>query len=62
MVDSMEITEDADSIALAMFELDDEADHWWELIKNTRDVTSMSWNEFKELFLNTYFSSTICRE
>ncbi|XP_028058969.1 uncharacterized protein LOC114262771 [Camellia sinensis] len=58
----MGITEAADRIALAVFELDDEADHWWELIKNTRDVASLSWNQFKELFLNKYFPSTIRRE
>ncbi|XP_028115674.1 uncharacterized protein LOC114313492 [Camellia sinensis] len=58
----MGITEAADRIALAVFELDDEADHWWELIKNTRDVASLSWNQFRELFLNKYFPCTIRRE
>ncbi|XP_028089600.1 uncharacterized protein LOC114289953 [Camellia sinensis] len=58
----MGITEAADRIALAVFELDDEADHWWELMKNTRDVASLSWNQFRELFLNKYFPSTIRRE
>ncbi|XP_028106501.1 uncharacterized protein LOC114305596 [Camellia sinensis] len=58
----MGITEAADRIALAVFELDDGADHWWELIKNTRDVASLSWNQFRELFLNKYFPSTIRQE
>ncbi|XP_028070273.1 uncharacterized protein LOC114272753 [Camellia sinensis] len=58
----MGITEAVDRIALAVFELDDEADHWWELIKNTRDVASLSWNQFRELFLNKYFPSTVRRE
>ncbi|XP_028096071.1 uncharacterized protein LOC114295985 [Camellia sinensis] len=62
MLDTMGITDAADRIALAIFELDDEADHWWELIKNTRDVASLSWNQFRELFLNKYFPSTIYRE
>ncbi|XP_028054780.1 uncharacterized protein LOC114258976 [Camellia sinensis] len=62
MLDTMGITEAADRIALAVFELDDEADHWWELIKNTHDVASLSWNQFRELFLNKYFPSTIRRE
>ncbi|XP_028072454.1 uncharacterized protein LOC114274676 [Camellia sinensis] len=62
MLDTMGITEAADRIALAVFELDDEVDHWWELIKNTRDVASLSWNQFRELFLNKYFPSTIRRE
>ncbi|XP_028098735.1 uncharacterized protein LOC114298367 [Camellia sinensis] len=62
MLDTMGITEAADRIALAVFELDDEADHWWELIKNTRDVASLSWNQFRKLFLNKYFPSTIHRE
>ncbi|XP_028067741.1 uncharacterized protein LOC114270443 [Camellia sinensis] len=62
MLDTMGITEDVDRIALAIFELDDEADHWWVLIKNTRDVANMSWNQFKELFLNKYFPSTVRQE
>ncbi|XP_028094729.1 uncharacterized protein LOC114294783 [Camellia sinensis] len=57
----MGITEVADRIALAVFEFDDEADHWWELIKNTRDVASLSWNQFRELFLNKYFPNTVLR-
>ncbi|XP_028119520.1 uncharacterized protein LOC114317028 [Camellia sinensis] len=62
MLDTIGITEDADRITLAVFELDDKADHWWELIKNMHDVTNMSWNQFKELFLNKYFPSTVRRE
>ncbi|XP_028127600.1 uncharacterized protein LOC114324084 [Camellia sinensis] len=61
MLDTMGITEATDRIALATFELDDEADHWWELMKNTRDMASLSWNQFKELFLSKYFPSTIRR-
>ncbi|XP_028069699.1 uncharacterized protein LOC114272237 [Camellia sinensis] len=62
MLDTMGITEASDRIALAIFKLDDEADHWWELIKNTRDIASLSWNQFRELFQNKYFPNTICRE
>ncbi|XP_028063085.1 uncharacterized protein LOC114266402 [Camellia sinensis] len=58
----MGITEVADRRALAVFELDDEAYHWCELIKNTRDVASLSWNQFRELFLNKYFANTVYRE
>ncbi|XP_028064474.1 uncharacterized protein LOC114267612 [Camellia sinensis] len=58
----MGITEATDKIALAVFELDDESDHWWELIKNTRDVVRLSWNQFRELFLNKYFPNTVRRE
>ncbi|XP_028120862.1 uncharacterized protein LOC114318201 [Camellia sinensis] len=45
MLDTMGITKAADRIALVVFELDDEADHWWELIKNTRDYAA----KFEEL-------------
>lgn len=62
MLDTLGITEDADRIALAIFELDDEADHWWELIKNTCDITDTSWDQFKELFLNKYFPTTVHQE
>ncbi|XP_028078921.1 uncharacterized protein LOC114280745 [Camellia sinensis] len=62
MLDTMSITEAADRIALAVFELDDEANHWWELIKNTRGVASLSWNQFRKLFLNKYFPNMVRRE
>ncbi|XP_028110649.1 uncharacterized protein LOC114309150 [Camellia sinensis] len=62
MLDTIGITKAADKIALALFELDDKADHWWELIKNTRDIVSLSWNQFRELFLNIYFPSIIHQE
>ncbi|XP_028081961.1 uncharacterized protein LOC114283349 [Camellia sinensis] len=62
MLDTMGITEDADRIALAVFKLDDETDHWGELIKNTCDVSNMSWNQLKEFFLNKYFPSTVRQE
>ncbi|XP_028082584.1 uncharacterized protein LOC114283904 [Camellia sinensis] len=62
MLDTIGITKDADRIAFAVVELDDEADHWWELIKNTRDMTNMSWNQFKDLFLNKHFPNTVWQE
>ncbi|XP_028091633.1 uncharacterized protein LOC114291951 [Camellia sinensis] len=62
MLDTKGITEAANRIALAVFELDEEVDHWWELIKNTRDMVSLSWNQFRKLFLNKYFPSTVRRE
>ena len=52
MLDTMGITEAADRIALAVYELDDEVDLWWELIKNTHGVASLSWNQFRDLFHN----------
>ncbi|XP_028060047.1 uncharacterized protein LOC114263663 [Camellia sinensis] len=62
MLGTMGITEATNRIALAVFELDDEADHWWELIKNTRDVASLLWNQFRELLPNTYFPNMVHRE
>ena len=47
----MGVTEHADRITLAGYELGGEADHWWTLIKESRDITMMTWAQFRNLFL-----------
>ena len=47
-----------DKVILAVYPLEDDADQWWNLIKNTRprdEIESMEWDEFKNLFLSKYF-------
>ncbi|XP_028114164.1 uncharacterized protein LOC114312152 [Camellia sinensis] len=58
----MGITVHTDKIALASYQLEGEADHWWSLMKNSRDTTSMTWAQFKELFLRKYFPNTVRQE
>ncbi|XP_058220249.1 uncharacterized protein LOC131330626 [Rhododendron vialii] len=44
-----------DRIALAIFQMQGEADHWWDLIKTTHNLTTMTWQMFENLFPEKYF-------
>ncbi|TQD98790.1 hypothetical protein C1H46_015605 [Malus baccata] len=35
------------------------AHYWWEFVKRIRDVKSITWAEFEELFLNMYYPETV---
>ncbi|XP_028058454.1 uncharacterized protein LOC114262299 [Camellia sinensis] len=59
---TMGITEHIDRIDLAVYQLEGEADHWWALIRESRDITAMTWAQFKELFLRKYFPNTVKQE
>ncbi|KAL6966627.1 hypothetical protein U1Q18_032408 [Sarracenia purpurea var. burkii] len=41
--------------------LEEEADHCWSKIDSTRDVTTLTWAQFEELFLEKYFSAPVCQ-
>ncbi|XP_009355101.2 uncharacterized protein LOC103946175 isoform X1 [Pyrus x bretschneideri] len=46
-------------VGFATYCLTGAAHHWWEFVKRIRDVKSITWGEFEELFLNIYFPQTI---
>ena len=54
----MEITSDATRIRLAVFQLEGEAQVWWKWARTSRDVETMTWAEFQELFMGKYFLDT----
>ena len=54
----MEITSDTTRIRLAAFQLEGEAQVWWNWAKTFRDLEEMTWVEFQELFMGKYFSDT----
>src|SRR4051812_4278326 len=54
----MRITDDDEPIRLASHQLDSEADQWWQDKKETVDLTGMTWQGFKTLFLDKYFPPT----
>ncbi|XP_028053005.1 uncharacterized protein LOC114257441 [Camellia sinensis] len=58
----MGITEHIDRIDLAVYQLEGEADHWWALIRESRDITAITWTQFKELFLRKYFPNIVKQE
>ncbi|KAM1263275.1 hypothetical protein ACFXTH_028284 [Malus domestica] len=45
-------------VGFATYCLTGPAHCWWEFVKRRRDVISITWAEFEELFLNNYFPET----
>ena len=58
VLEAMEITSDTTRIRLAAFQLEGEAQVWWNWAKTSRDLEAMTWAEFQELFMGKYFSDT----
>ena len=54
----MEIASDTTRIRLAAFQLEGEAQVWWNWEKTFRDLEAMTWAEFQELFMGKYFPAT----
>ena len=55
---AMEITSDTTRIRLAAFQLEGEAQLWWNWAKTSRDLEAMTWAEFHDLFMGKYFPDT----
>ena len=61
VLEAMEITSDMTRIRLAAFQLEGEAQVWWNWAKTSRDLEEMTWAEFQELFIGKYFLDTARR-
>ena len=59
ILEAMEITSDTTRIRLAAFQLEGEAQVWWNWAKTSRDSEAMTWAEFHELFMGKYFLATV---
>ena len=46
ILEAMEITSDAMRIRLATFKLEGKSQVWWDWIKVSRDLETMTWGEF----------------
>ena len=62
ILEAMEITSDTTRIRLATFQLEGEAQVWWNWAKTSRDLEAMTWVEFQELFMGKYFPDTARHE
>ena len=51
----MGITSDATRIRLATFKLEGESQIWWDWVKVSKDQETMTWGEFRELFMSNFF-------
>ena len=58
VLEAMEITSNATRIRLAAFQLEGEAQVWWNWVRTSRDLEAMTWAEFQELFMGQYFPDT----
>ena len=58
VLEAMEITSYMTRIRLVAFQLEGEAQVWWNWAKTSRDLEAMTWAEFQELFMGKYFSDT----
>ena len=58
VLEAMEITSETTRIRLATFQLEGEAQVWWNWAKISRDLEAMTWTEFQELFMGKYFLDT----
>ena len=58
VLEAMEITSDTTRIRLAAFQLEGEFQVWWDWIKVSRDLETMTWREFRELFMNKFFPTS----
>ena len=59
VLEAMEIISDATQIRLAAFHLEGEAQIWWKWARTSRNLEAMTWAEFQELFMGTYFPETV---
>ena len=58
VLEAMEITSYTTRIRLAAFQLEGEAQVWWNWAKTSRNLEAMTWAEFHELFMRKYFPDT----
>ncbi|KAL5567050.1 hypothetical protein UlMin_030214 [Ulmus minor] len=63
ILDFMMLT-DQERIMCATYMFIKDARYWWDVAKQTRDLTTLSWTEFVQMFNRKYFSPTVllCKE
>ena len=54
----MKITSNATRTRLATFWLEDESQIWWDWVKVSRDSETVTWEEFREIFMDKFFPAS----
>ena len=62
LLDTSDIRNEQDRVTMAAFQMEGEADHWWEMIKSTRQVETLTWRQFEDLFMQKYFPNSLRQE
>ncbi|XP_022857170.1 uncharacterized protein LOC111378233 [Olea europaea var. sylvestris] len=50
---------EVEKVVCASFMLRGSAGHWWDTMSSIEDVNAMTWERFKELFRNKYFTAPV---
>src|SRR4051812_37470483 len=58
IMNALRIHKDEDKVLLATYMFKSEAKQWWRDQQQTRDISSLTWEDFKELFFEKYFPHT----
>ena len=58
VLEAMEIASYTTRIRLAAFQLEGEAQVWWNWAKTSRDLEARTWAEFHDLFMGNFFPNT----
>ena len=58
----MEITTDTTRIMSASFQLEGESHIWWEWVTTSKDLETMTWDDFHKLFIWKYFLAFVRHE
>ncbi|XP_058202625.1 uncharacterized protein LOC131317061 [Rhododendron vialii] len=59
ILETLDIQKANNRIVLATYQMQGEAQHWWNLMKNTHDVGTMTWERFEKIFLDKYFPTPV---
>ena len=59
VLEAMEITFDVTWIRLATFQLEGESQVWWDWVNTSRDWETMTWADFRELFMSKFFLASV---
>lgn len=59
ILEVLDIHGDDNRVALATYQMQGEAQHWWKLMKSTHAIETMTWEGFEEIFLDKYFPAPI---
>ena len=54
----MKIISNATRIGLAAFRLKGESQIWWSWVRALRDPETMTWGEFREIFMDNFFPAS----
>ena len=55
---AMEITSDTTQITLASFQLEGKSQIWWEWVTTSKDLKTMTWDDFRRLSMGKYFPAS----